>query len=281
MSCEINCCTFLRGELFIGDSLAPCAANNGLVCATDAPLKKMGNVESATISVSSQILGMENRFHYQNNKPCARVAIQSVDIAMTIKCTKTENMNLGLFSKNHVGDWTVGFRQDFTICDNTVLRQCNFFLFKKSGVVTGSVLVRVYDEDDNLLETLAVDLDYSISHHGIELLRDLNIADAQSLRITYNYDNRSEMGVEEFDFLTEFQGHKFIYFKGTNFAEGEDDEPFGVEIYRVLFNPISQIDLISQGDYFVINLVGRIELDFEKADQGLGGYYKIRRGKYT
>ena len=279
MSCETNCCTFLRGELFIGNSLSSCAANNGLVCGVDAPLKKMGNIESATITVSSQILGTENEFHYKNNKSCTRVDVQSVDIAMTIKCTKKNNMNLAMFSKDHVGDFAIGFRQDFTVCDVTVLRECNFFLFKKGGVILSSVVVGVYDEDNNLLQPLTLDVDYSITPHGIELIQDINVLNVQSLCITYNYDNRSEQGLEEFDFLTEFQGHKFIYFRGTNFAEGEEVEPFGVEIYRVLFNPISQIDLISQGDYFVINLIGRIELDFDKINDGLGGYYKIRRGK--
>lgn len=281
MSCETNCCTFLRGELFIGDSLSSCGSSGGLVCGSEQPLKKMGNIEGATISVSSQIIGTENRFHYENNKPCARVSIQGVDISLTILCTKKDNMNLGFLSKNHVGDFLNGYTQENIICDDSVLKACNLFVFKKSGVDLSSVVASIYDENSILLYTLILDTDYTISDHGVELLEDIAIPDAQYFRLIYNYDNRSEtQSVEEFDFLSEFKGHKFLYFKGTNFAEEEKD-PFGVEIYRVLFNPISQFDLISQGNYFVINLVGRIERDYNKVDQGLGGYFKIKRGKHT
>lgn len=281
MSCVTNCCTFLRGELLIGDSLSACAANNSLVCANETPLKKMGNIESASISITSQILGTENRFH--KNKPCSRMAIQSAELSLTVRCTSLENMNLALYSKNHEGDFLVGYTQDFLVCDESVLRKCNFFLFHKNGVNLSTVIVTVYDEDDNLLETVNAS-NYDLTPHGIELLNDLNIVGARTLRIQYSYDDRQEINpsLNEFDFLSEFKGHKYLYFKGTNYADGvENEDPFGVEIYRVLFNPISQIDLISQGSYFVINLVGRIEKDFAKADNGFGGYYKIRRGRYT
>lgn len=283
MSCETKCCTFLRGELFIGDSSSVCDATSGLVCGKDQPLKKIGNVEGATISISSQILGTENKFHYQTNKPCARVSIQSVDISIAISCTKKDNMNLGFLSKDYVGDFLVGYTQDFTICDESSLDECNLFVFKKNGVDLSSVVAAVYDSESELLYTLVLGTDYSVTSHGIELLRDVVIAEAQYLRITYNYDDRPEFrSVQEFDFLSEFKGHKFLYFKGTNYGDAEEEEdPFGVEIYRVLFNPVSQFDLISQGNYFLINLVGRIERDHSKADEDLGGYFKIRRGKYT
>lgn len=283
MSCETKCCTFLRGELYIGDSLSNCSATSSLICATEKPLKKMGNIEGATISISSQILGTENQFHYQNNKPCTRVSVQSVDLSLTLLCTKKDNMNLGFLSKDHVGDFMVGFTQEFTVCDPTIMRECNFFMFTKSGVVLSSVSVNVYDEDSELIEPLTLGLDYSITTHGIELIRDINIEDARFIRIVYNYDDRSDtQPIDEFDFLSEFNGHKFLYFKGTNYGDLDNQEdPFGVEIYRVLFNPISQFDLISQGNYFVINLVGRIERDYTKVDEDLGGYFKIRRGKFT
>lgn len=281
MNCEVKCCTFLRGEFYIGDSLSNCDQTSGLVCGIEKPLKKVGNVEGATITISSQILGTENKFHYKNNNNCARVSIQSVDISLAIKCTSIENMNLALLSKNHVGDFMVGYVQDFIVCDITTLRACNFFLFKKSGVILGSITVRLYDEFDVLIQPLTEDVDYVVNPHGVEMIKDIMAAGVQKIRITYNYDDRAEAEkISEFNFLSEFQGHKFLYFKGTNYADGQEDEdPFGVEIYRVLFNPVSQIDLISQGNYFLINLVGKIEQDHDKTEDGLGGYFKIKRGR--
>lgn len=279
MSCNTNCCTFLRGEMYIADSLSSCASSGGLVCASDKPLKKMGNIESATISISSQILGSENRHNNNNNKPCTRIAIQGVDISLTLLCTKNLNMKLATQSKDHVGDFMVGYAQEFTICSQDDLQECNFFKFNKSGFA-GSLVVLLLDEDSETLETLTLDIDYSVSQHGIELLHEIINADAKFIRLTYNYDDRAEQGLQQFNFLSEFQGHKYLYFKGTNFAEGlGEEDPFSIEIYRVLFNPVSQLDLISNGSYFVINLVGRIEKHFENEDDGLGGYFKIRRGK--
>lgn len=241
----------------------------------------MGNIESASISISSQILGSENRYN-QNNKPCTRIAIQSVDIALTLLCTKTDNLNLGLMSKTHVGDWLDGYTQEYIICSAKDVQECNLFKFDKGGFVSGSQVVQLLDAESNVTDLLVLGVDYSVTPHGIELLKDILLTNQKYLRITYNYDDRPEQGLDEFNFLSEFQGHKYLYFKGTNYAEGiESDDPFSVEIYRVLFNPVSQLDLISNGSYFVINLAGRIEKHFENEEDGLGGYFKIKRGKYT
>lgn len=273
---ENSCCTFLRGELYISDSSSVCDSTNGLVCGFEQPLKKMGNIEGATISISSQILGTENKFHYMNNNPCSRVAIQSVDISLTISCTKKDNMKLGLLAKEFVSDSLEGYVQEVLICNGNTMGADNFFMFKKSGVDLESVVASVFDADSELLYNLIEGEDYAVSPHGITLLDDVIVPDAQYFRITYDYN---EAGTEEFDFLSEFNGHKFLYFKGTNYADDDNlESPFGVEIYRVLFNPISQFDLISQGNYFVINLVGRVERDYTKTEEGLGGYFKIKRG---
>lgn len=270
MSCEINCCTFLRGEFYIGDSSSFC--NETLICGGETPLKKMGNIESASINISSQVLGRENRFH-ANKKSCSRIAIQSVDLALTLLCPKDLNMKQALLSQDYVGDEGADFVQEFTLCDNNSMNECNFFKFKKLGVDQDSLTVLVLNGDSETLATLEEGLDFIFNEHGIEMLRNVFFTGQTFLRLTYNYNDTL---AQEYNFLTEFTGYKYLYFKGTNYGE-DQNSPFGVDIYKVLFNPVSQLDLISQGSYFVINLTGRIEKDFSKQEDDLDSYFKIRR----
>lgn len=257
----------------MADSSSLCGISEGLVCGMDGPLRKLGNIESATINISSQILGTENRFHTEN-KTCTRVAIQNVDIALTLLCSKDMNLRQGLYSSKYEGEAAEDYVQDFQLCDEDSLEECNFFKFEKFGIDLNSVTVVILDEDNEVLATLVEETDFTVSDHGITILQDLFYTGQVSMRVTYDYDDTS---VQEFDFLTQFQGHKYLYFKGTNYNDGTSTNAVGVEIYRALFNPVSQLDLISNGNYFVINLIGRIEKDYSKEEDNLGSYFKLRR----
>lgn len=270
---ENSCCTFLRGEFYMADSKAACSSTGGLVCGADGPLKKIGNVQSATINIQSEVLGKENKYNSSAINPCSRIQVSSVSIAISLLCSKNKNMSLGLQSSSLIPNPTVGYVQEYTICDEEALFAGNLFVFEKSGVDLSSVVVQLLDEDSIVTDTMVLDTDYSVSAHGVELLQGFGLLTNVYLRITYDFDDTL---FNEYNFLSEFKGHKYLYFKGTNFGESEE-EPFGVEIHRVLFSPVSQLDLISQGNYFVLNLVGQIEKYFDNADLGLGGYFKIKR----
>jgi len=251
-----------------------CESTSGLVCGIEAPLKKMGNIQSASIIIQSEILGKENRYNQTNIKPATRLQVQNVALNLSVLCSKTRNMEVAMQSAPFTSGSAVGFVQEYLLCDGLALSEGNFFVFKNNGTVITDLLVQVLDVDGNLIEALVLDTDFSFSSQGIELLRNRVIAGAVYLRITSNYNNT---GLDEFNFLSEFKGPKYLYFKGTNYGEGEE-EPLGVEIYKVLFSPVSQLDLISQGNYFLLNLTGQIELDYANQDLNLGGYFRLRRG---
>ncbi len=256
------------------EAKSECANTGGLVCGIEAPLRKMGNIQTATITIQSEVVGSENRYNASGVKPCSRVSVSQVVLSLSLLCSKTDNMNLSLQSETFEPDPTVGYIQEFTLCDSSALAKGNFFVFEKSGVVQGSLVATILDPGPATIATLTEGTDFIFTPHGIELLQDLVIAGAAYLRLTYTYD---DTGLDEFNFLSEFQGPRYLYFKGTNYGDG-DEAPLGVEIYKVLFSPLSQLDLISQGNYFLLNLTGQIEIDYAKKDLGLGGYFKLRRG---
>ncbi len=273
MSCETSCCLFSRGEFYIGDSSSICSADvSGLICGGESPLKKIGNIDTASITISSTILGAENRY-LPLKDPESRIAIQSIGLNLTLLCPKNINMKQGLFSLDYEGDEVLDFVQEFTLCNSEALSECNFFKFSHFGVDKESLVLLVLDEDSEVLATLEEGVDYIVNDHGVEILRDLFYTGQTFLRFVYDYN---DTGAQEYGFLDQFKGYKYLYFKGTNYGD-DSNSPFGVEIYKVLFNPVSQLDLISQGSYFVINLTGIIEKDFKREEELLDTYFKIRR----
>lgn len=270
---EDKCCTFLRGDFYMAEAKASCDSTGGLVCGIEAPLRKMGNIQSAVINIQSDIQGAENKYNSEGTNPCARIGFVNATITLSLLCSKQENLKLSLQSKSFVPSPTSGYVQEFKLCDALSFQTGNLFLYEKSGVDTATSVVQVLDVSNVVIQTLVKNVDYSETPHGIELLQDITTVGAVYLRITYDYDDTE---FDEFNFLSEFKGPKYLYFKGTNF-EDEDEMPFGVEIYRVYFTPVSQLDLISQGNYFVLNLTGQIEKSFDNEDLGLGGYFKLRR----
>jgi hypothetical protein len=273
MAIDESCCTFIRGEFFMAEAKSACDSTGGIVCGIVSPLKKIGNIQSAVVTIQSEVLGKENKYNSNGINPCSRIQVNSVSIALSIVCPKTKNMELALQSKEFEPTSLVGYVQEYTLCDSASKDEGNLFVFEKSGVNLGTVVVQLLNISNVVVATLVLGTNYSVSAHGIELLTPIVTVGAIYLRVTYSYD---EENFNEFNFLSEFKGPKYLYFKGTNFGDSEEN-PLGVEFHKVLFSPVSQLDLISQGNYFVLNLVGQIEKEFVNSDLGLGGYFKLRR----
>lgn len=240
----------------------------GLLCETDSPFYDVGTLASALVSIQAQILGDVNRFH-NKPKPCQRIIVDSVNIALSIVCAKDSNFVQGLYSKKIEGD-SGNHTQEFS-CNSFTSGQ--FYPFEKGGPVISSVQVVLLDADRNVVHTLTSS-EFSASQSGIDILQDLNYPDAIYLRFSYDYDSAQSC---EYDFLSEFKGPKSLFFKGSN-QHGEKGK-FDIHIYKASFSPITQLDLISQGNFFIINLNGVVEKDYTREDQDwLGGYFKTMRG---
>lgn len=263
MACETSCCVLTRGEFFIADWVKTCPPGTvDPLCSLPKPFKKLGNVSSCAIANQVEVLGKENQFN-PIDSTCARVSIQGVNITLTLNCASKENLYRALYGIKIVPDAGT-HTKEYCI---TSLSECDFFPFEKHEVDLDAVSVVLRLANGSVLSTLVKNVDYSLSVSGIEILRsDINIAGAVSVSLTYDYDNANSF---EVNYLSQYQGYKTLYFKGTNYADGSE-AMFDAYFHKVLFAPIGEFDLITADEFFTITLTGSVEKDN-------GSWYKITK----
>lgn len=254
MACLTHCCVLTRGEFFITDWKSDCLDGiPGINCdGLTGAFSKVGNVSSALVNISSSVIGKENKFNPMTDV-CSRVMIEGVTLDITFSCASSSNLYRALYAAKEI-DFPNTVTKDFCIDE---LKECLFYPFPKKGVNEQSLVVTILETDGDVVKTLIVDEDYSISKSGIELLRDIDKETGSVLRISYTYD---PSGYHEFDFRTQFMGYKSVYFKGVNFND-ESQDLFDCVFHKVLFTPMNQFDLISRDEFFTITLSGSVELD--------------------
>lgn len=259
MSCLDHCCVLTRGEFYISDYKGGCSDGlSEILCENLAnTFKKVGNVSSAQVGIETTIIGKENKFNPMKDA-CSRVNISGVELTITFECASASNLYRALFSEKSEDVDGPGLK-DFCIDS---LDECDFFPFAHPGVDPESLEVVLRNNDNEIVKTLVLDEDYSVTKSGIDILREIDIEDAVTLRLMYNYNTE---GYHIFKFLSKFMGYKSIYFKGTNFAGGEQGQ-FDCEFHKVLFTPINTFDLITKDEFFTITLNGSVELDKSKEE---------------
>lgn len=263
MACETHCCVLTRGEFFISDWKMQCPPEGGdLLCAIPNGYKKLGNVSSCSIDNNVQVLGTENEFNPLSDAS-ARVMIDGVEVTIVLNCASKDNLYRALYGiapEPDEGTHTVAY------CFDT-LESCDFFPFQKHEADTETVVVTLKDIAGLISKVLIVDIDYSVSVSGIEIINDeIVLGDGVTLNITYDYDN---VDSHEINFVSQYQGYKSLYFKGSNF-DGGGEAMFDAIFYKVLFSPIGEFDLITGDDFFTITLKGSVEKD-------QGSWYKITK----
>lgn len=252
MAEKAHCCVFTRGEFFIRDAVGNCLDSvEDIACSNiGGSFKKLGNVQSGLIEVDGTVLGRENEYNLAD--PESRIDISSVRLTLTLSCGSSKNIRqalLGLAPESTDGS----FVEDFCIGD--ALELDDFFPFKYKGVdlLTLNVYLR---DDDSAVATLVKDTDYLVTSSGISIINDeIDLLGADYLRLAYSYDTA---GYEDIEFMSAAPRYKEIYFKGINYGDGTE-ELFDANLYRVLFAPINQLDLITRDEFLNINLAGTVE----------------------
>lgn len=256
MSCETHCCVLTRGEFLISDwNSSNC--NGGIpdiLCDTrPKPYRKVGNVSSCNIEIQTEVLGKENKYNPISDT-CARVQILGVNLTVTFDCASRENLYRALYSEkkeadsgNHVIDYCIDS-----------LNECDFFIFQKQQALESGLGVYLKDASGNVVKQLVQDTDFRFYKSGIEIINNsIDIEDAVTLRLVYAYNND---GYYSFDFLSQKQGYKSLFFKGTNFASNEG-AMFNALFHKVLFAPVENFDLITQDSFLTLTLRGSVEKD--------------------
>lgn len=249
-----NCCTLLRGELYISDWSSACAGGlSDVFCnSTPSPYRKVGNITSAQVAITAPVLGKENKFN-KSLDACSRVPIESVDLTLTVGCTNSNNLYQALFGEKLERDFGNNTR-DFCIEE---LESGLFFPFSKAGADGNTINVYLLDANGDLVKELDIDIDFIFSSAGIELIRDIDKQTSTTLRLYYSFDTN---GFHEIDFNSKVKGYKSLFFRGTNYNEGSN-KSFDIEFHKVLFAPINQFDLLSGDEFLTLVLQGSVERD--------------------
>lgn len=247
-----HCCVLSRGEFFISDWNSDCVGGlSEIICGSQpSPYIKVGNVSTAAVNISSQVLGKENKFN-KLDEICSRVMIEGIDLSIEFNCASSYNLYQALFAEKKEPD-SGTHTKDFCFSS---LDEGMFFSFDKLGPQQTGLQVMLRDPIGNLVKMLVEGVDYVYSISGITLLQDIDPEDASTLRLYYNYDTN---GFHEFDFLSKFIGYKSIYFKGANYNT-DDHTQFDCEFHKVLFTPINSFDLISRDGFFTLALTASVE----------------------
>ena len=249
MACQTHCCVLTRGEFFVSDWQNSCGGDSELQCNQRKAFKKLGNVSSCAVEIDTEVIGTQNKFNLLDDT-CSRTIVRAVRLQISLNCASKENLLRALYSEDEERD-SGSFVEDFCISS---LSECDFFPFSK--LTASDVTVYLRDADGEAIATLVPDTDYAFSRSGIEILRDIDIEEAVTLRLAYSYDNDGIYGIE---FLKKIHGYRTLFFKGTNYDSGE--ALFDAIFNKVLFAPINSFDLITGDDFLTLNLSGVVEKD--------------------
>lgn len=255
MACETHCCVLTRGEFFLSDWKGSCLGGLPDIVCSNQPraFKKLGNISSCLVQIDTDVLGTENEFNLLD-ETCARVMMRNVRITLTLECASKENLYRALWGEQPAADANNRI-QDFCISS---LSECDFFPFDRQAADLPSVDVYLRNAEGDLVATLILDVDYSVSSSGVHILRDdIDMDDAVILRLAYAYDNANHYVV---DFFRKKMGYKTLFFKGTNYDSSEG-ALFDAIFNKVLFGPLSQFDLITGDGFLTLTLTGAVEKD--------------------
>ena len=241
--------------MFIRDAIGQCADGISDLFCGPGTFKSLGNVSSGLIEVNGSVIGQENEFNLAD--PEARVEVTGANITLTLNCASAKNLRAAFVAETVVSD-DGSFVEDF--CFNEVLEEGDFYPFKFKGVNLDTLQVTLRNDVENTA-TLVSGVDYLASTSGVQIIRDdITIGDAMYVRLSYSYDTE---GYESVEFMTSIPKYKEVYFKGINYGD-EDQGLFDANVYRVLFAPVSGLDLITRDEFLSINLVGTIQKSNDK-----------------
>lgn len=253
MACvTTQCCTLLRGELFMASYASLSDFLAGVSCdIKGSSYKPIGNVLSCNLSIQSSLIGKENKY-LLSESTCARTPIIGVEIDMNIGCASSKNLIQALYSETP--EDSNGSKVD-KFCAKT-LSSCDFFPFSKTSADLNSVVVYLKNALGDLVYTLILDTDYTVNRSGVQIINDaITMNGATTIFIAYDYDTD---GFYNLDFGSEKKGYKSLFFKGTNYADDQEAK-FDLKIGKVLFKPIDSLSLINASEFMTINLQGVVE----------------------
>lgn len=261
---EQDCCTFLRGSMYVSKYIDPCSGFDDLSCNSEDIFYKLGNLSQASLTVNSSLLGTESILNHTSYPLKARHIINSVNLNLNVSCSKDKN--LIRFLGMEQGELNAGNEVLRFICP---ISQCSVLFLKKNPTVNS---ITLKDALGVTVRVLTEGVDYSVSLDSVEFLIDI-VDDYSYLEVDYDFD---ETDYQTLKAHQDFNLGYRVLFKGVNYAEGIK-ESFDVDIYKVRFQFLSSLDLISDGNFLNLSLQGRVEKDLSRDCKGHDAYYSIKK----
>lgn len=228
--------------------------------------------------------GVVKTFRDVGNVPALRVALTTdviehkesrsgrrlIDFRLTRENRARVTMTMEDFSKENM--MLLMYGTDVDVTASTVTAE----LFG-SGLVVGDVVATIHPDISAIVVkdstgsplTLVLNTDYSVVDAKAGLIKILNLGSyVQPFKIDYSYAAQDVV-----PFFTAPQKERFLRFVGLNTANS--DKRVVIDIYRVIFDPVGNLDLISD-DLNKFEIEGSALYDSTRAaDATLGGFGRV------
>lgn len=231
------CCGFYRGTIYLKD-------NNDAAAA----LLPVGNAE-ATITQSLTEVDVPN-YQSLGGKACKVSYIDSVNIDLTLHCTKPENLAIALMG-------TVSHLNGAAVSNEVHAVHAKGELIPLNFVHNGTTPIVVTGPSATPVYTLGTD--YTVTPAGIIITEGSTIpVIGGNIEIDYTYGNNWKV-----DAQVVAQKEFSLVLDGFNVADGTQKSVI-LKAFKVKFSPTESFSLISGEDFSSIDISGEIISDATK-----------------
>jgi hypothetical protein len=205
-----------------------------------------------------------NESYSGNRLPSARLQkSKSATVTLTLSAFLAANLALGLYSQKA----TVA---GGTVTDGDEVMPTGLAAGDVIALDHGNISALTIKDSTGSPETLELGTDYEVESAAGGLIKILNVGTyTQPFKPAYTYADGLNLAM-----FTQPAPERYLVLDGVNTVEG-DSSPVRVELYRVVFDPMGALDLIS-ADFGTLELTGSVLYDSTNAaDANLGGFGKI------
>ena len=240
-----------QGKVFVGTRLA-----GGL----PGPLTWVGDAPKCDVSLQTE--SEERKESYSGNRlTSARLQKgNTATIALTLNWANADNLAIGLYgTKLNVVSGSVTAEALPTVAVG------DYVALQHGGI--SSVVVK---DSAGTPATLTAGTHYEVDSANGGTLKFLNLASfVQPFEVDYAYTASADVTM-----FTATPPERYVFLDGINTV---DNSPVRLRLYRVKFDPMSNLPLINEG-FGSIEMSGSVLYDSEAAaDSDLGGFGKIEQ----
>lgn len=217
--------------------------------------QEVGNVPSITLGLETDVLEHKESTTGQRLTDLRLIREKTATLSMTVESLTTANLQLLLYgTTNSIAGSSVVAEVIPTVAVGDV--------YKTDFPLISSVVVNA------TAGTPTLNTHYTVDANG-GMIEFISLAGlTQPLNVDYNYAANTKV-----QFFKDSSKERFLRFSGLNTANS--DEAVVIELYRVVFDPVGNLDLLSD-ELAQFDVEGSVLYDSTRAtDSTLGGFGRI------